>query len=250
MAGRRQTPLAAHDIDPQTCSIDLRLDILRRTPFFAALSLEELAQVNQVFHEHGYEPGETVYAAGTPAEWLCVVATGKVKIVRPTPQGQNVLLDIVTPGEFFGSLSVLGDRQYGDSAEAQTMCCVLSVAAPDFQAILQRYPPVTLAVLDLVAARLAEAHELVEQNSSQSVERRIAAVLLKLGEKLGEQREGDLLIQMPLSRQDLAEMAGTTIETASRVMSRFRKDGLVRSGRRWVALVDRERLAAIANAAG
>ena len=250
MFGRQHTPLAAHDIDPQTCTIDLRLHVLRQAPFFAALSLEELAQVNPYFHERGYEPGETVYTAGTPAEWLCVVATGRVKIVRPTPQGQNVLLDIVTPGEFFGSLSVLGDREYRDSAEAQTMCCVLSVAAADFQAILHRYPPVTLAVLDLVAARLAEAHELVEQYSTQPVERRIAAVLLKLGEKLGEQREDDVLIQMPLSRQDLAEMAGTTVETASRVMSQFRKDGLVRSGRRWVALVDRKRLVAVSTYSG
>jgi CRP-like cAMP-binding protein len=106
---------------------------------------------------------------------------------------------------------------------------------------------VTLAVLDLVAARLAAAQELVEQHSSQPVERRIAAMLLKLGDKLGEQRESDLLIQMPLSRQDLADMAGTTIETASRVMSQLRRAGLIRSGRRWVALVDRDRLAHVAN---
>jgi CRP-like cAMP-binding protein len=123
---------------------------------------------------------------------------------------------------------------------------VLAVAADGFLAILHRYPPVALAALELVAARLRAAHESMEHQSVQSAEGRIAALLLKLGEKLGEVNQGALLIQMPLSRQDLADMAGTSVETASRIMSRFRKDGLVHSGRRWVAITDGVRLANIA----
>ncbi len=250
MAVRRQTPLAPRDIDPQVCTVDLRLRLLGDTPLFSALSAEELSRVNQHFQERGFAASQTIYAAGAPAEWLCLLAVGAVKIVRPTPQGQNVLLDIVRPGELFGSLAVLGDREYRDSAEAQTMCCVLTIAAGDFRAMLERYPPVTLAVLDMVSARLRATQELVEQHSSQPVEQRIAATLLKLGEKLGEQQGGELLIQMPLSRRDLAEMAGTSMETASRVMSKLRKAGLIRSGRRWVALADPKQLAQIANTAG
>lgn len=246
MAGRRQIPLATEHIDPQRCTLDVRLRILRHTPFFAALDAGELAEVNQLFRERGYDEGQTIYAAGEPATRLYVVATGKVKVLRPTPRGQNILLDIITAGEFFGSLLTLGDREYRDSAAAKTACCVLHIAAEDFQAILRRHPPVALAVLDLVAARLRDARDLVEQYSIPSIEQRIAALLVKLGEQLGEARGETLLIQMPLSRQDLAEMAGTTVETASRVMSQFRKDGLIQSGRRWVALADRARLAAIA----
>jgi CRP-like cAMP-binding protein len=141
---------------------------------------------------------------------------------------------------------LLGDGTYRESAEAKSACCVLNVAADGFQMILHRYPSVALAALELVAARLRTAHDSLEHQSVQSAEGRIAALLLKLGRKLGEAHQGSLLIQTPLSRQDLAEMAGTSVETASRVMSRFRQDGLVQSGRRWVAIIDQARLAAVA----
>lgn len=247
MAERRRIPVTNPRAESRLCTLGLRLQILRQTPFLAGLSPEEVAQVNHLFVERGYNPGQTIYAAGEPAARLYVVATGQVKLARSTPAGQTILLDLLARGEFFGSLSALGDRVYRHTAEAHTACCVLSVSADDFQAILHRYPPVALAVLDMVAAQLQEARDLIEHHRAQPVDRRIAAMLLKLGAKLGQERNGALLIQMPLSRHDLAEMAGTTTETASRVMSQFRKDGLIQSGRRWVALVDRRRLAALAD---
>ena len=86
-------------------------------------------------------------SAGDPAARLYVVAIGKVKLLQHTLSGQDVLLDILTPGEFFGSLSVLGDETYPDTALAQTMACILAIAADDFQAILRRYPSVTVIAL-------------------------------------------------------------------------------------------------------
>ncbi len=245
MPTRRSTPLKPEDIEPHLCTIHSRLDILSQVPFFADLSSEAVAEVNQLFHDYGYEPGQPIYYAGDPAIRLYVVAVGKVKLLQHTLGGQDVLLDILTPGEFFGSLSVLGNETYPDTALAQTMACILAIAADDFQAILWRYPSVTVAALETVARRLKAAHEMIRQLSAHSVEHRIAAALLKLAEKLGEPRPEGLLIQMPLSRQELAEMTGTTVETASRVMSQFQKDGLIRTGRQWVALADKLWLAAI-----
>lgn len=245
MSTRRSTPLKLDDIEPQMCTIHTRLDILSRVPFFADLSGEAVAEVNQLFHEHGYEPGRPIYYAGDPAARLYVVAVGKVKLLQHTLSGQDVLLDILTPGEFFGSLSVLGDETYPDTALAQTMACILAIAADDFHAILRRYPTVTVIALEVMSRRLKAAHVMIRQLSAHSVEHRIAAALLKLAEKLGEPRPEGLLIQMPLSRQELAEMTGTTVETASRVMSQFQKDGLIRTGRQWVAIADKLSLAAI-----
>jgi CRP-like cAMP-binding protein len=245
MATRRSTPLKLEDIEPQMCTIHTRLDILSRVPFFSDLSSQALAEVNQLFHEHGYEPGQPIYYAGDPAARLYVVAVGKVKLLQHTLSGQDVLLDILTPGEFFGSLSVLGDETYPETALAQTMSCILAIAASDFQAILRRYPSVTVTALETVARRLKAAHEMIRQLSAHSVEHRIAAALLKLAEKLGEPQSEGLLIQMPLSRQDLAELTGTTVESASRVMSQFQKEGLIHTGRQWVAIADKLGLAAI-----
>jgi CRP-like cAMP-binding protein len=246
MRDQRRTPLAVEQIESFHCSAALRQQLVRRSRLFADLSPAEAAAVSELFREHGYRQGQWIYVAGEPAERLAIIAAGKVKVIRPTPEGRDVLLDVVTPGEFLGSLAVLGDATYHESAQAQTACCILSVTADAFQTVLRRYPPVALAALELVAARLRAAQDTVERQGIASA-RRVAATLLRLAERLGEPRQDGLLINMPLSRQDLADMSGITVETASRVMSKFRQDGLVQSGRRWVAIVNRAALAQVAH---
>lgn len=246
MSDRRKVPLELEEVEPHACSVGMRLEILGRVPFFASLSPEELAQVNTLFREKGFEPGEVIYYAGDEAARLYVVASGKVKLVSHTLAGRDVLLDLLTPGEFFGSLSTLGEAVYADTAQAQTAVCVLGIGAEAFRSILDSSPAVALRVLDVMAGRLREAQERIRQLSAHSVERRLAYTLLKLAEKFGQLKEMGLLIQVPLSRDDLAEMAGTTTETASRVMSQFQKGGLIHSGRGWVAVTDQEGLEAAA----
>jgi CRP-like cAMP-binding protein len=173
---------------------------------------------------------------------LYVIASGRVKLLRHSFSGKNVLLELLVPGDFFGSLSSLGNEVYPDTAQAQTSACVLAINAEEFRLVLDRYPAVALKVLDVMAERLQAAHEMVRQLSVHSVERRLAFTLLRLAEKLGKEQEVGWLIQAPLSRDDLAEMTGTTTESASRVMSQFQKEGLIRSGRQWIAITDREGL--------
>ena len=245
MTSRKRIPLEPEPIAPHMCSVDLRLDILRRVPFFSGVA-EDIAAINVRFRERGYAAGETIYMAGDSAARLYVVAVGKVKVARHTLAGQDVVLDILAPGELFGALSALGDPEYPDTAQALTPSCVLEIAAEDFQAILRGYPTVALAALDIVAGRLQAAHEQIRQLSAEPATSRVAATLLALARKLGEQHDGALLIQMPLSREDLAAMTGATVETVSRIMSKLRAEGIVRSGRQWVAIADHDRLAALA----
>ncbi len=244
MTSRRRIPLEPEPIAPHMCSVDLRLDILRRVPFFSGVA-EDIAAINVRFRERGYAAGETIYMAGDSAARLYVVAVGKVKVARHTLAGQDVVLDILAPGELFGALSALGDPEYPDTAQALTPSCVLEIAAEDFQTILRGYPAVALAALDIVAARLQAAHEQIRQLSAEPAASRVAAALLALARKLGEPHDGALLIQMPLSREDLAAMTGATVETVSRIMSKLRAEGVIRSGRQWVAITDDDRLAAL-----
>lgn len=246
MARSRQTPLEPENIEPQMCTLDLRFTLLHQLPFFTGLSHEAIIEINPLFRDHGYETSETIYYAGDPAVRLYVVAAGKVKLVRHAPTGQEVMLDLLLPGDFFGSLPVMGEDTYPDTAQAHTMSCVLTITGDDFQTILKRYPLVSLALLEIVSNKLREAREVIHQISASPVESRLAATLLKLALKLGEEQNGVLLIQLPLSRQDLADMTGATVETISRIMSQFRKQKWIHSGRGWVAIVDREALAEIA----
>jgi CRP-like cAMP-binding protein len=243
---RRNTPLDKDDISPAQCSPAQRLSLLRKIPLFARLDDTQLAEVDRLFRERGYTVGETIYLSGDPAGAFYIVATGKVKLVQHTAQGRGVLLEVLGPGNTFGTMPMFGDDVYPDSVEAQTDCCLLTITAPDLQTILERYPPVAHTLLTVLSEQLRLARETIRRVSTGSVESRIAASLLKLADRLGSDDRDAILIQMPLTRQDLADMTGAQVETVSRVMSRFRKNGLVRSGRGWVAVVDRERLAAIA----
>ncbi len=159
-------------------------------------------------------------------------------MARPTVDGQDVVLDFLGPGEHFGSLAELGDAAYREDVTAHTHACILYTTADDFNALLRQYPAVTLATLGIVASRLRTAHSMIEQLSAYPVEHRVAATLLHLARKRGSEGRQGLLIDIPLSRQDIADMTGATVETVSRVMSQFRRDGLIDSGRRWISVLD------------
>jgi CRP-like cAMP-binding protein len=228
------------------CTISVRLKILRQVPFFRDLTSSDLEWVNSLFHEEDFKVDEVICHSGEPAERFFVVADGRVKLLHHSLTGRDILLDLLTPGEFFGAFSGQGDDAYPETAQAQSPCCILVIGRDTFQQIIKRHPTVALNVIDIMAKRLQTANERVHQLSALPVDGRIASILLMLGNKFGEKREVGWLLQVPLSRDDLAGMTGTTTESASRVMSQFQKDGLIRSGRGWVALTDREGLEAIA----
>ena len=243
---RRATPLSHETVEVSQCSHEVKLRILRNLPFFDGLAEQEVAAICGVFHDHGYAPGALVYTAGQSATRLFAVASGRVKLVRGGVAGQNLLIDMLGEGEFFGSL---GEESYSDSAVAHTQSCVLAIDSSDFQAILARHPSVSLRLVGILADRLRLAHEQLEKLGGLGVEGRIAYTLLRLAKKFGEPRRSGTLIQLPLSREDLGEMAGTTMESASRAISRFSRDGIIRTGRRWFAVTDLQRLSQAAGAA-
>lgn len=247
MAEKRKTPLEIEEITEEMCSNDARLRALQGVSFFKGLKPTELQEINRRFKEQGFEPDQPIYFEGDPAEYLYVVAAGKVKLMRHTRGGKDVLLDLLEPGEYFGGLSPLAEETYAETAQAHTSICTLRIGKDVFRSILTERPGIALRVLEITAARLREAHEKVRQLSSFSVEHRIAFTLLKLAEKFGERQKVGLLIQSPLSRDDLAEMTGTTTESASRAISQFQKAGWIDTGRQWVAITDPEGLASILN---
>ncbi|NLG98922.1 MAG: Crp/Fnr family transcriptional regulator [Chloroflexi bacterium] len=237
MTKRRKSPVEIVTTEPHMCSLDVRLRILRSVPFFKSLSDQDVEAVNRYFKEMGFSPGEYLYLSGDLGRRLFVLAEGRVRLLRLTASGKQVMLDLIIPGEFFGSLSQDG-QPYPDSAQAQTPVCALAISADDFRSLLAAYPPVALDVLDSLSARLQEAHNSIHLLSAEPAEKRIAYILLKLGKKLGRPGSEGLLIETPLGRDELADMTGITTETASRVISQFQKEGWIATGRQWVAIKD------------
>lgn len=242
MAHRRTTPLNESHFDGAHCTVDVRLDKLGRVPFFEDLTEEELRQVHKKFNATHYSEGETMYFQGERATLLRVIAKGNVKTFRQTLEGKNVLLEMLEPGEFFGSLSALGDKEYKETAEAQTNSCILAIGLKEFRSVINEYPVVAVSLLNITAERLTSSQDKIRQLTTLSVKQRIAKILLSLADKFGEDSRYGLLIQLPLSRKDLANMVGTSPETASRIMSRFQEDETIETGRQWVAILDRKQL--------
>ena len=229
-------------MDPGVCSLDYRLKLIGRLPFFRHLSPDAIIAINSLFEDHDFVTGQAIYFEGDPGEHFCLVASGKVKLMRLGLAGREVLLDILQGGEYFGHLAIVNQQGYAETAIAQTDCCILQISARNFEKVLNRYPEVTMKVLQAVGQRLGESRDIIKQLSVYTVEERIAATLLRVAKKMGEQKQTGTLIQIPFSRQDLAAMTGTTVETVSRVMSRFSAEGLIATGRKWVVLKDLEHL--------
>jgi CRP-like cAMP-binding protein len=239
---RPKSPVRQEWVELEVCSLDYRLKIIGRLPFFRHLPPDAVFEINRLFQDWSVAAGQVIYFEGDAGENLYLVAAGKVKLLRIGLSGREVLLDILQGGEYFGYLPAGTQQFYTETAIAKTDCCILQISAHSFEKILNLYPDVTMKVLKAVGQRLAESQEIVTQLSVYTVEQRIAAALLRVANKLGEQKQIGMLIQIPFSRQDLAAMTGTTVETVSRVISRFSAEGLISTGRKWVAIQRPERL--------
>lgn len=241
--GRRISPVQRTAIQPELhCSVDDQRRLLGESPFFDRLTAGQVFEVQRAFRQHHYEEGAHIQVAGEPATRISIVAAGTVKMARPTPDGQDVLLDFLGPGEHFGSLAALGDAVYREDVIAQTACCILYTTAETFDQLLRDYPAVAVSALGIVAGRLRLAQTAIEHLSAYPVEHRVAATLLHLAEKRGSAADEGVLIEIPISRQDIADMTGAKVETVSRVMSDLKRAGLVESGRRWIAVRDMDAL--------
>lgn len=245
MSNKRETPLNRPVLEGHHCTVDLRLEMLASVPFFRKLAEEQIGEVNKKFTANHFSKGETIYRQGDSSTMLRVVVAGNVKLIAQTLEGEGVLLDMLQPGDFFGNPAAGSQDVYYETAETQTTACILSVRLSDFRNIMNEYPSVAMSVLDITTNRLNDSRQRIRDLSTLPVKNRLAHILVDLGSKFGEDDARGLLIQLPLSRKDLAEMAGTTTETVSRIMSRFQEDGLIISGRQWVAITDKSELSRI-----
>lgn len=174
------------------------------------------------------ERGEAIWLAGSPCEFFAIAGTGFVKMTRTTPQGSEVAVELLGPGQCFGLLAALEGRAFPLSAIGVTNCWYLKVPVRVLKELYNANAQLRDQMLRTLAPRLIRAHEMMARMSSGKVEQRIAAVLLLLGESYGRTGKlGGIRLSVPLTRQDVAEMAGTTVETCIRVMSKWQKSEIV-----------------------
>ncbi len=184
------------------------------------------------------ERGEVIWLAGSPSQNIDVVGTGFVKMTRSTPQGAEVAIELLGPGQCFGLLVAIEGREYPLSAVAVTNTWYLKIPTRPFVEIYNSNSNLRDQVLRALGPRLRKAHDMMARMSMGRMEQRIAAVLLILLDSYGQPQKLGTRIEVPLTRQDLAEMAGTTVETSIRVMSKLQKEGIVTTDKQMITILD------------
>ena len=209
-------------------------EILKKSPIFSSLNDDELTELAGLAIEHILTPGEFVFWDGDAPEWFYIVAEGKVKVLKHSSMGREFIIAFFGPGEMFGEVAVFENNPYPASAQAVTETKVVGIKRVDFLSFLANRPQVALKIINILAGRLRDAQGRLRDLAGERVEQRLASVLLMLSVKLG--------LTIPFTRQEIADMVGTTTETAIRVMSNLKDRGIIRSARGKVIILDEEKL--------
>ncbi len=197
-------------------------------------------------HARRVPRGGFVFLEAAPATSFNVLAEGRVKVIRETDEGQEVILRLIEPGEIFGGAGGWGEPTYPASARALDDAVVLQLPAASFTRLLQEQPPFAVAVVQELGHRLRLAEARIRDLQTERVERRIARTLLRLVNRTGIKTDEGVELGMRLTQQDLAELAGTTLSTVSRTLSAWERDGIVSTGRGRITLVQPHRFVALA----
>jgi CRP/FNR family transcriptional regulator len=169
-----------------------------------------------------------------------------VRIVRHSRSGKDVVLDLLGPTEVFGGVAVMERRPYPASAQTTEPSDVLKIPADAMIALAERHPSLIKEMALLIGRRLRAAHDSVKSLSVDPVEARLAAALVRLADREGLRDQRGVALPFHLTRQSLADMTGTTVETAIRVLSRWLKDELVVDEAGRLVLIDLDALRELA----
>lgn len=211
-----------------------KIEILRQSFIFASLGEDELAELASLAMERSFRPDEPIFWDGDAPEWFYIVAKGRVKVVKHSSLGKEFIIAFFGAGEMFGEVAVFENKPYPASAQAVTETRVLGIRREAFLSFLAHRPEVALRIISVLGGRLRDAQSRLKDLAGERVERRLARTLLMLSAKLGA--------TLPFTRQEIADMAGTTTETAIRFMSRLKDGGIIRSTRGKITILNETKL--------
>jgi CRP-like cAMP-binding protein len=212
------------------------LQRIGQIPPFQRLHPAELQVVRQSAWQRRVERDAYFFHQGDPATAFYILIEGQVKLSEVASDGQQILVRFVGPGEAMGIIAALSRAVYPLSAQAVDDCLALAWDGEILEQLMERYPRIAIDGLRLVSQRWHEVEERFRELATERVERRVAQALLRLVRQTGRKVGGGVLIDLPLSRQDLAEMTGTTLYTVSRILNRWEQQNLVELGRERVLI--------------
>ena len=217
-------------------------ELLRTMAVFGRLSPADRKAVAEVARVVEYAKGETIFEQESPSDAFYAIASGRVKIFKMMPSGKDVILEVFGPGDPLGAVAAYMERPFPASASAleDTTCVV--IPRPAFFRLLESNSSLVRGLLLGLTTRLVELTNRLAELTGGRIEARFARLFLKLAAQMGRTDRGGTFIPLALSRQELADMSGTTIETCIRIMSRWNKDGIVRTEKDGFVVLNRAEL--------
>lgn len=215
-------------------------DLLRRLPFFRRLSPALRGRVAEVARIKSHDRGDIIFSEGDPSDAFMVIVDGRVKVFKSTPAGKEIILEIFGAGDPLGAVAVYEGAPFMASAMALEPSQVLRIEQHAFFRLLEDDPAFVRGLLSGLTLRLAELTRRLAEMSGARVEARFARLFLKLCDQIGRGERGGTFVPMPLARQELADLTGTTIETAIRIMSRWQKENVLHTEKDGFVVLNRE----------
>ncbi|HHX73399.1 MAG TPA: Crp/Fnr family transcriptional regulator [Firmicutes bacterium] len=220
----------------------INIDYLRKVPFFTGLSAQDLEMVADVMVARFYPKGTILFLEGDRGEALYVIASGRVKISKSSADGREQILHILGSGDIFAEVVLFDRGPYPATAEAaeDTHCWLLHNTA--MEQLLQAQPMLAIKLLRVMSRRLRQAQILIRDLALHDVYGRMAGLLLRLLKREGKPHKKGIILDLQLTRQEMASMIGTSRETVARVLSRFQKDGILLLEKQKIIILDAEQL--------
>jgi CRP-like cAMP-binding protein len=223
-------------------------EYLKRLNLFSGLNEEEIGEIGSYVERRTYRKKEVIFSEGDQSNWFYILVDGKVKITKLSHEGKEIIIELISPGDLFGGFAVLKGFPYPANAVAMEDCEAVRISRHNLMGIIERFPNFMYDIMANLGERVREFSDTLKSIALERVESRIAALLLKLAEKTGERTAaGEIEIAMRLTKQDISEMVGATVETSIRVMSRFRKSGYLKDVEGKIVIKDLEALKSIVN---
>lgn len=226
----------------------LHESLLRPLPPFARLQDADIRAILDDAISRTFSAGAAVFDEGEPADRFYLLLDGTIRVVRITPEGEQVTSLHIPAGELFGIARALGRNTYPATAIAASEVMVLSWPTTLWDSFVARYDGFATATYNTVGNRIGEMNGRIVEMSTQHVEQRVARALLRLINQSGKKVDDGIEIGFPITRQDVSEMTGTTLHTVSRLLSAWEKDGLVSSKRKKITVCDPHRMVVLGGA--
>lgn len=216
--------------------------LVKLLPLFEKVSDQELDDILASATSRRYTAGDAVFEQGQTADQFFVLLHGRLRVTQVTPEGQQVIVRMVNPGDLFGIARALRRPDYPGTANAVSESIALAWPMAQWDVFMEGHPALAVNAMQTMGGRLQEAHARLREMATEEVERRVAHAVLRLANQSGRKESEGIRIDFPVSKQDIAEMTGTTLHTVSRILTAWESAGLVRGGRQKLLVRDPHRL--------